>query len=75
MEAITNGHAGRPHWGKMHYQTAATLRPRYPHWDDFVKVRDRLDPEGRFSNDYLDRVLGVAPGRSAETQLQAADRH
>jgi L-gulonolactone oxidase len=49
----------------MHYQTAATLRPRYPHWDDFVKVRDRLDPEGRFSNDYLDRVLGVAPGRSA----------
>jgi L-gulonolactone oxidase len=65
VEAITNGHAGRPHWGKMHYQTAATLRPRYPHWDDFVKVRDRLDPEGRFSNDYLDRVLGVAPGRSA----------
>jgi FAD-linked oxidoreductase len=65
VEAIMNGHAGRPHWGKMHYQTAATLRPRYPQWDDFVAVRDRLDPQGRFSNDYLDRVLGLAPGRTA----------
>jgi L-gulonolactone oxidase len=64
VEAIMNGHAGRPHWGKMHYQIAATLRPRYPHWDDFVKIRDRLDPEGRFSNDYLDRVLGPAPAAS-----------
>ena len=63
VEAIMNGHAGRPHWGKMHYQTAETLRPRYAHWDDFIGVRDRLDPEGRFANDYLDRVLGVAPGR------------
>ncbi len=65
VEAIMNGHEGRPHWGKMHYQTAATLRPRYPHWDDFINTRDRLDPDGRFSNDYLDRVLGIAPGRSA----------
>lgn len=60
VEAIMNGHEGRPHWGKMHYQTAETLRPLYPHWDDFIKVRDRLDPEGRFANDYLDRVLGPA---------------
>jgi L-gulonolactone oxidase len=65
VEAIMNGHDGRPHWGKMHYQTAATLRPLYPRWDDFIAVRDRLDPQGQFSNDYLDRVLGVAPGRPA----------
>jgi FAD/FMN-containing dehydrogenase len=65
VEAIMNGHDGRPHWGKMHFQTAASLRPRYPRWADFIGVRDRLDPEGRFSNDYLDRVLGMAPGRSA----------
>jgi L-gulonolactone oxidase len=68
VEAIMNGHDGRPHWGKMHFQTAASLRPKYPRWDDFIRVRDRLDPEGRFSNDYLDRVLGGAPGRSAQTQ-------
>ena len=58
VEAIMNGHDGRPHWGKMHYQTAATLRPRYPKWDSFIAVRKRLDPEGRFSNAYLERVLG-----------------
>jgi L-gulonolactone oxidase len=61
VEAIMNGYEGRPHWGKMHYQTAETLRPRYPHWADFIGVRDRLDPEGRFSNAYLDRVLGKTP--------------
>ena len=27
-------------------------------WDEFQGVRARLDPEGRFTNDYTDRVLG-----------------
>lgn len=58
VEAIMNDYAGRPHWGKMHFQTAATLGPRYPRWDAFQTVRDRLDPERRFTNPYLDRVLG-----------------
>jgi L-gulonolactone oxidase len=58
VEAIMNGVAGRPHWGKMHYQTAATLAPRYPHWERFQAVRRQLDPEGRFANSYTDRVLG-----------------
>jgi L-gulonolactone oxidase len=49
---------GRPHWGKMHYQTAATLAPKYPQWERFQSVRRRLDPDGRFSNPYLERVLG-----------------
>jgi L-gulonolactone oxidase len=49
---------GRPHWGKRHFQTAGGLRLRYPEWDRFQAVRARLDPEGRFANAYLDRVLG-----------------
>ena len=24
---------GRPHWGKLHFQTAETLAPQYPQWD------------------------------------------
>jgi L-gulonolactone oxidase len=48
---------GRPHWGKRHFHTAATLRPRYPDWDRFMAVRARLDPNGRFANAYTDRVL------------------
>ncbi len=58
FEEIMDSYGGRPHWGKRHYQTAATLRERYPEWDRFQAVRARLDPEGVFSNDYTRRVLG-----------------
>jgi len=58
VEAIMDEYEGRPHWGKRHYQSAATLRARYPGWDRFVAVRDRFDPERKFENDYLRRVLG-----------------
>lgn len=58
VERIVDAVGGRPHWGKLHFQTAATLRTRYPRFDDFTALRARLDPEGRFANAYLDRVLG-----------------
>lgn len=59
VEAIMGEHGGRPHWGKMHTQTAESLSAVYPRFGDFVGVRDELDPEGRFANPYLDRVLGA----------------
>jgi len=58
VEAIARGVAGRPHWGKLHYRSADDLAPAYPRFEDFVRLRDRLDPERRFGNDYLRRVLG-----------------
>jgi FAD-linked oxidoreductase len=58
VERIMDDYDGRPHWGKRHYKTAATLRERYPDWDRFQSVRGRLDPERRFQNDYTERVLG-----------------
>ena len=57
VETIMDEYEGRPHWGKRHYQSAATLRPRYPGFGRFLAVRDRLDPERKFENDYLRRVL------------------
>jgi L-gulonolactone oxidase len=60
VEAIADEHGGRPHWGKRHFQTAATLAPRYPEWERFAAVRARMDPDGVFSNAYTDRVLGTA---------------
>jgi L-gulonolactone oxidase len=60
VERIMDAYGGRPHWGKMHFQRAETLAERYPRWDEFQSVRRRLDPEGRFSNPYLERVLGPA---------------
>ncbi len=58
VEQIMVSLEGRPHWGKRHSQTAATLRPSYPKWDRFQAIRGRLDPEGRFANAWTDRVLG-----------------
>ncbi len=57
-EALLKAHDGRPHWGKMHTRDADSLRGTYPAFDEFVAVRDRLDPDRVFANPYLDRVLG-----------------
>jgi L-gulonolactone oxidase len=58
VESIMRDLDGRPHWGKLHYRSATDLAPLYPKFDEFVAMRDRLDPERRFGNDYLRRVLG-----------------
>ena len=58
MERVMRDHDGRPHWGKLHSRTAADLAPAYPRFDDFVALRDRLDPDRVFANGYLERVLG-----------------
>ncbi|KIP51996.1 D-arabinono-1,4-lactone oxidase [Leucobacter komagatae] len=58
-EAVLAAHAGRPHWGKMHTLSAEDLSERYPRFDDFRAVRDRLDPDRLFHNPYLHRVLGA----------------
>jgi L-gulonolactone oxidase len=58
VEAIMNEYGGRPHWGKRHFQTAATLTERYPRWVDFQAAREQLDPGHAFTNEYAERVLG-----------------
>ena len=58
VEAIMNAYQGRPHWGKLHFQNAQTLAPRYPQWDVFQKVRNLVDPTRVFANRYTETVLG-----------------
>lgn len=58
VEAIMTDVGGRPHWGKRHQLTYEQLRPRYPRFDDFLAVRDRLDPDRVFANHYTETVLG-----------------
>jgi L-gulonolactone oxidase len=57
---VLDSYGARPHWGKLHELDAELLRTRYPRFDEFVRLRQSLDPDGLFSNDYLDRVLGPA---------------
>ncbi|MEY9953021.1 D-arabinono-1,4-lactone oxidase [Leifsonia sp. EB34] len=58
VEDIMTAYAGRPHWGKLHNRDADSLHESYPRFDDFLAARDRLDPDRRFENAYLRRVLG-----------------
>ena len=58
VEAIAGEYGGRPHWGKRHMLTSATLAERYPRFQDFRAIRDRLDPKRVFANGYTARCLG-----------------
>ncbi|WP_432889556.1 D-arabinono-1,4-lactone oxidase [Kribbella sp. CA-245084] len=58
FENIVAEYDGRPHWGKLHTLTATDLQARYPHFDDFLAVRDRLDPQRTFENQYTRQVFG-----------------
>jgi FAD-linked oxidoreductase len=58
IEEVMRAHDGRPHWGKLHTRTAQDLAASYPRFEDFMKVRDQVDPDRVFTNRYLDRVLG-----------------
>ncbi len=58
VEDILRGYDARPHWGKMHYRDADELSGLYPRWNDFIALRERLDPLRTFSNAYTDTVFG-----------------
>jgi L-gulonolactone oxidase len=62
VERIMDDYDGRPHWGKLHFQSAATLASRYPHWEDAQRVRARMDPHGTFTTPAVEHVLGPPPG-------------
>lgn len=57
-ERVFTAHGGRPHWGKVHTRDAEYFARVYPRFGEFTALRDRLDPDRVFGNDYLRRVLG-----------------
>jgi xylitol oxidase len=44
----------RPHWGKLFSMRADELAASYPKWSDFGALMRRLDPVGKFTNDFVD---------------------
>jgi FAD/FMN-containing dehydrogenase len=59
IEPIFQAYGGRPHWGKKHTMTASQLQPLYPQWDNFLKLREKMDPHGIFLNDHLKELFGI----------------
>ncbi|XAS67542.1 FAD-binding protein [Micrococcaceae bacterium Sec5.7] len=57
LEAELAPFAARPHWGKLFDGGAAALGPLYPRFDCFIALADRLDPDGKFRNPFLDRAV------------------
>jgi FAD-linked oxidoreductase len=58
VEEVLTAVGGRPHWGKLHTRDADYLHGVYPELANFAALRDELDPARRFSNSYLEQVLG-----------------
>ncbi|NNH79160.1 FAD-binding protein [Acinetobacter sp. ANC 5380] len=57
VEPILQKYQGRPHWGKLHSMTAALLRDLYPKWDDFMALRQQLDPNQKWFNPHLKQLF------------------
>jgi xylitol oxidase len=57
----------RPHWGKLFTFAPDVIRSAYPRRRDFVELAERLDPQRKFRNDFVDRFMfgedgaGTAP--------------
>ncbi|OZC57485.1 FAD-linked oxidoreductase [Rhodococcus sp. 06-621-2] len=57
VESIARSVGGRPHWGKLHSMRADDFAEMYPRFEDFVAVRNRVDPDHIFGNEYLRTTL------------------
>lgn len=58
VEDIMRKYDSRPHWGKIHHREVDELKSLYPRLNEFLSLRDVLDPSRTFSNKYTDRVFG-----------------
>ena len=59
LEDIFKAAGGRPHWGKLHTLGPEDLHERYPHFGDWLTVREQVDPNGVLLNSHLSTMLGV----------------
>lgn len=57
LEPIFWKYEGRPHWGKLHTLNANQFRECYPRWDDFITLRQEMDPDQKFLNQFLQKVM------------------
>ena len=63
-EDIVGRYQGRPHWAKAHQLGPDSLQKLYPHFGEFRRVIEDVDPKGIFRNDYVQRhIMGHSIGR------------
>ncbi|KAF9558516.1 gulonolactone oxidase Lgo1 [Agrocybe pediades] len=63
-EDLVGPYQGRPHWAKAHRLGPDSLAKLYPHFEDFRRVLQEVDPKGMFANEYVQRhIMGKSVGR------------
>ncbi|MFJ9565244.1 FAD-binding protein [Streptomyces fuscichromogenes] len=62
VEKALSPFAARPHWGKVFTTDPETVRGLYPRHGDFRRLLARLDPAGKFSNEFVRRHFPIEQG-------------
>ncbi len=58
FELIAKQYKGRPHWGKEFRSVGHDyLQSGYPRLNEFNELRQKLDPDKKFSNDFINKVF------------------
>lgn len=58
FELIAKQYKGRPHWGKEFRSVGHDyLQSVYPRLNEFNELRQKLDPDKKFSNDFINKVF------------------
>ncbi|XP_055329144.1 L-gulonolactone oxidase-like isoform X2 [Paramacrobiotus metropolitanus] len=63
-ENLMEKHDGRPHWAKEHKVDGSKLVRMYPHFKDWCRIRENLDPNRIFVNRYISQLLGSDASQS-----------
>lgn len=61
VEAALAPFEPRPHWGKWFRMPSAAVAAQYERAEDFRALAESWDPEAKFRNEYLRRVIGLQP--------------
>ena len=48
---------GRPHWGKEFTMDKNYLSQQYERYDDFIKLKNELDPTKKFENTFIKKLF------------------
>jgi len=54
---VMKKHNACPNWGKLSDVSETALEKKYPRMNDFRELRDRMDPNGVFQNEFIKNIF------------------
>jgi len=59
-QLVFDKYGARPHWGKNRNCVFDGVWKKYPNLPKFLAVKQKFDPQGLFSSEWSDAILGIA---------------